>query len=78
MGSKELKPCPFCGGDHITISNEREAYDGGDRWWCYECDVVCRCGASLHVYHGETRHNRWDTAETELDFAIEAWNRRHG
>ena len=72
----ELLPCPFCGGGAtIEVKTEWYDYDGGDRWWIYQADVMCdSCDAMMHVDHYKPKEfTDWATAE---QFAIEAWNTR--
>ena len=75
--SETLKPCPFCGGEAtIEVKTQWYDYDGGDRWWIYQADVMCdSCDAMMHVNHYKPKEfTDWATAE---QFAIEAWNTRH-
>ena len=67
----ELKPCPFCNGEKMTIITCHDENCGEE--CCYGCDdvkysVVCSkskngCGAS----------GGWDKTK---ELAIDAWNRR--
>ena len=62
--SKELKPCPFCGGEA-----KKQAHEVKGLRAIY---VVCeKCGASSGIY--KTRNPR---VKDEENPAIKAWNRR--
>lgn len=63
---KELKPCPFCGGDGRIIEKIK-VYDSRDKRMCrcttdfyVRCD---RCGAEAEHFDNQNS-------------AIKAWNRR--
>ena len=58
--SKVLKPCPFCGGELITIRYEGQPATA----WAYSC---IECG-------GTTSAVNVDGAESQR--AVEAWNQR--
>ena len=68
---KELKPCPFCGGENIEISTCKELEDCANFEECQSIgfySIVCNinkggCGASSGYY-------------PTVEEAIEAWNRR--
>ena len=76
--NKELKPCPFCGGEKIGYSVKV----AGSRWvtkyhvamYCKECNCY---GARTLITPAEEEH-RLDVEYSEKyrDIAIEAWNRR--
>ncbi len=81
-----LKPCPFCGGSNVELSNTHTA-----SFWC-----ECECGAQAHgeYFEGPQRDDKFSYtpspggfAEADLPdmypeyqqaarSAIEAWNRR--
>ena len=69
----KLKPCPFCGGTNISISNCKELGGCENFGECEEdgyISAVCDfnkdgCGASSGYYKTKTE-------------AIAAWNRRAG
>ena len=65
---KELKPCPFCGGNFQfvgTIEIWDECNDRSNYRYGVMCDnIIGGCGAMVGVMH-----------ETKKE-AIEAWNRR--
>ena len=61
----ELKPCPFCGNEEVTLIVRK-----GKQGWRDRFLVLCSyddygCGAGRGWYHYEEE-------------AIEAWNRRTG
>lgn len=70
----ELKPCPFCGGDKLTIDSKRT--HGYPK---YHCSVSVRCnkcharGSVVGILMDRGRYNKREIMEAE---AIEAWNRR--
>lgn len=58
--NKQLKPCPFCGGDAIRVTLTAEDgldNEGGDVITCI------KCGASSHVEFGykENLVSKWNT-----------------
>ena len=61
--SRELKPCPFCGSDHVCLYRN----EGSVRVWCYECFSR---GADFDETPGRYR------SYEAVDRAIEAWNKR--
>lgn len=64
--TEQLKPCPFCGGiakAYKRTCDQSDRYDPGDRAF-----PIVRCGSCGCCAEGKD----W----TELDTAIEAWNRR--
>lgn len=65
--SKELKPCPFCGGEALMEAIDFDDYDytkPSEVIWWVRCSV---CGAETDEYSG------LDEAEAA---AIKAWNGR--
>lgn len=62
---RELKPCPFCGGDDMRISYARGRYGIG---MYAECT---KCGARTRVV--------WDGKKDDAEeIAARLWNRREG
>lgn len=63
--NKELKPCPFCGGEAETEGQRN--YMGND----FRSIVICRkCGAQIR------RDGTVSVADLVYKQAIEAWNTR--
>lgn len=60
MDKSELKPCPFCGGEALTI------YWDGSKTYSVGC-------VNTFVCHGGTHTSKIYRTEQE---AAEAWNRR--
>lgn len=81
-----LKPCPFCGGapffDCTTSSHgaEREinSFSRTYKLTCSKCE--CTVGARIMVSFDYSPHTGLRADESELNRAIERWNRRadHG
>lgn len=69
--SKELKPCPFCGGEAI-IKAANKSY--GFTIWC-QCS---KCNARTEGYCPNTNkeNDTMENIEKCKERAIEAWNRR--
>ena len=67
----ELKPCPFCGSDNVSI---QDMSDGG---FCVECqDCPCVLGdISWGGYHIGEGANEGEFSTPEE--ATEKWNTRH-
>lgn len=63
----ELKPCPFCGGDHISIHEELDATYGRQQFFA-QCVGCC---ATVWGDYETTRAKAYASAEL-------AWNRRDG
>ena len=64
---KELKPCPFCGGEvDCVYKNHRDLFNLTYQYVCR------RCGANifLNVVH------KYKSAEATEQEAIKIWNRR--
>ena len=59
---KELKPCPFCGGNARMSCDTEATRDSQGRLWAYTivCDSCCATSGLTYT----------------SDRAIEAWNRR--
>lgn len=67
--TKELKQCPFCGGNHILTcgnKNERTGYIVY-KAWCTNTD----CGAQVNMCLGGE-----ETAAECREMVINMWNRR--
>jgi Lar family restriction alleviation protein len=69
--ARELKPCPFCGGEakRITIGENEPSNAGGDIIFC------TRCQACSHVEFGRKENlvDRWNTrAVNSHDALVEA------
>lgn len=58
----ELKPCPFCGGEHVKLQHYK--VDSND-WWYVSC---CECQIAMDPL-------QWDSQTKEQ--AIERWNKRY-
>lgn len=71
--SKELKPCPFCGGKAIIKAVDKNY---GFTIWCQCKDG--NCGARTAGYCPDTSNedNSLENIERCKNKAIEAWNRR--
>ena len=76
--TEELKPCPFCGREDMSVSWRRVVRDENILGTDYM--IRCRCGASVIV-----RMNECDNVENDLPTATEAariaterWNKRAG
>ena len=65
---EEMKPCPFCGKDHIVIN----AYEHSDRDVCkWVCSVFC-----ANCFAGTSNHGFDWTEDEAKEKAVKAWNRR--
>ena len=80
MKETELKPCPFCGGNDLTIKDNTNMVYGFDGY-----EIRCRCGcrfASGSVHDHYWQGKKYCTPITEnskkiaYDKMIEDWNRR--
>lgn len=71
--SKELKSCPFCGGEAV-IKAANKNY--GFTIWCQCKDG--NCGARTVGYCPDTNNedNSLESIESCKNRAVEAWNRR--
>ena len=79
--TEELKPCPFCGSELISVGWTYDRTVIGDKviLSCYYT-VVCECGASMFI----RMKNRDDSDEDEdlptikeaARIATERWNKR--
>lgn len=67
MTMENLRPCPFCGGDDISIHEERDAPHGRQQFFA-ECAGCC---ATVWGACAITRAKAYVNAE-------QAWNRRNG
>lgn len=75
MNEKELKPCPFCGGEAFL------KYGKPATFGTFEVLVICKkCSASVagvsrinFKTHGFKEKNGYDIAQQQ---AIKSWNRR--
>lgn len=69
--NKELKPCPFCGGeakqDVFVYKNADDSYD-------YEAVIFCK--SCVAVMHGASQYDYDDFSDDAINDLIEAWNRR--
>lgn len=62
--SKELKPCPFCGGEARLLLNAKRKIYGKDE---YRTGVVACCNVcEARMFYGTKK------------LAIDSWNRRTG
>lgn len=78
--TEELKPCPFCGNELISVgwTYSHRTYVGGDITTGVYWTIRCRCGATMLV-----RMRSHDDYETDFPTATEAsriaterWNKR--
>lgn len=75
MNEKELKPCPFCGGEAFLKDGKPTTFG------TFEALVICKnCSASVvgvsrinFKTYGFKEKNGYDIAQEQ---AIKAWNRR--
>lgn len=63
MENRELKPCPFCGGEAVL-----EPYESRKG---YEAYVQCNSGCIVHMMT-----ITYDTEEEAIEAVTKAWNRR--
>lgn len=68
--SKELKPCPFCGGEAVVKAVNKNY---GFTIWC-----KCKCGAKTVGYcpNTDNEDSTLESIESCKNRAVEAWNRR--
>lgn len=87
----ELKPCPFCGGLDLSVSNEEQPLFSVS---CYDCGAVMNGeeeeeepgGRSTRCHYDpkgksptEANYkNLWPEYRYAFENAVEAWNRRAG
>lgn len=75
----ELKPCPFCGNELISIGWARfnRGYAYGDLKSTYYM-VTCKCGASMFIRMKNCDDDEDDlpTEKEAVKIAMERWNRR--
>lgn len=84
MTEYELKPCPFCGGEAASFSEDAGGNYKGDN--VYMASVGCtECGAGFERYHeGDDLSTDEDDREDGMHCyaleaqLVEAWNRRVG
>lgn len=63
----DLKPCPFCGGDEISISANTVKVT----IWCVRCGARITRGGKRMKYASIANCRRYVEP-----YAVEAWNRR--
>ena len=77
--TEELKPCPFCGNERISMgwARSNRGYVDGDLKSTYYM-VTCGCGAAVIVRMKECDNvdNDLPTAKEAARIAMEKWNRR--
>lgn len=88
-GVDKLLPCPFCGGESLTVS-----VDGGimpdflsidekvkiatEKKYVTTCTVTCdSCGATVQGYHAAKEDDNLINARATID-CFKKWNRRSG
>ena len=78
--TEELKPCPFCGNELISMgwARSRSAYVGEDTTTAVYWTIGCRCGATMLVRMEDCDDDEGDfpTATEAAKIATERWNRR--
>ena len=74
MSEKELKPCPFCGGEACLKDGKPITYSR------FEVLVICKkCSASVvgvAMINFKTEHKSCNGYNLAKEQAIKAWNRR--
>ena len=78
--TEELKPCPFCGNEYVSMgwARSRSAYVGEDTTTAVYWTIGCRCGATMLV-RMKNRDDDDDDLPTEKEasrIATERWNKR--
>ena len=77
---EELKPCPFCGNELISVgwARSRSAYVGEDVMIAIYYMVGCGCGATMLVRMKNRDDDDDDlpTATEAARIATERWNKR--
>ena len=80
--SEELKPCPFCGNELMSVGWTSDRTVIGDKviLSCYYT-IVCKCGASMFIRmkkrdSGDDDNDDLPTANEAAKIAMERWNRR--
>lgn len=69
--NNKLKPCPFCGGENVTITREKPLHE--DSFCIIECED---CGAAVSFVNSTGDGTQvWNCSKFE---AITNWNRRYG
>lgn len=88
-GVDKLLPCPFCGGESLTISVDGGItptyldFDTQEKIWAKNkyvatCTVICdSCGASVQGYHASNEVDDLISALATID-CFKKWNRRSG
>lgn len=70
----QLMPCPFCGGDEITVSNTHSPYYKAQ---CEECNAVGPPGKVLGAPERlKTKHECKEIHVASFNVAINYWNIR--
>lgn len=72
MDTRELKPCPFCGGTHVMMfeptCRKETPYNPADRLFPI---VRCQCGAEAigkdEDYRGATAIAAWNTRASDAE-----------
>lgn len=67
----ELIPCPFCGGDNVTVKQDEVFLSGTKLWYIkHEAShLKCVLTTAFGIWHSPIKF-------TTREKAIEAWNRR--
>ena len=68
--TRELKPCPFCGGDGVILARTKQVFDNSIGYIPLCTDCGCTVGSNI-----DTEFTAYTDFKTEQE-AIEAWNRR--
>lgn len=63
----ELKPCPFCGWSHISVTVNASCV----KMWCPGCGARMTRGGKKDSYSSIAMCRRY-----VMPIAVEAWNRR--
>lgn len=77
----DMKPCPFCGSDEVSINGERVPELAlTEDWDAYHFWVKCHyCGASISTGRPQPFHGTpAEAAQKCLDMTVRQWNRRKG
>lgn len=76
----ELKPCPFCGREDMSVSWRHAVVKvvRNENILITEYMIRCRCGAAviIHMKECDNVNNDLPTAEEAARIATEKWNRR--
>ena len=76
--TEELKPCPFCGNELISVGRTFDRTVIGDKviLSCYYT-IVCKCGASMFIrMKNKDDEDDLPTEKEAARIATERWNRR--